>query len=258
MTAAGDTPLYPRGLTPREREWIEWILPASRSGYAAYRNRIAGTVVIGEGRRGTGELILGRRGDEPDFSAPLAPVFAYGMIESDTGGVSVTIRQESGGQISVEIAAHAGESVPDELPVRRRWSYSDWLPGGVCPQCRGPLREVPMRPANSPETEFTLALCPVDGRIWLYERASGINHLIPVTNYYNELMLKKNIRDPIVALSSARLFTDIGGYSDADLTAAFESYNRQRHKVRIDGPLVPAAGPAGSPLSSIFRIFRTP
>ena len=64
-----------------------------------------------------------------------------------------------------------------------------------------------------------------------------MNRQIPVTNYYNELMLHKNIRDPKIALDSNRLFSELAEYSDADLTYAFFTYNTLRTKVHAGGAI---------------------
>jgi hypothetical protein len=211
-------------------------------------------LVIGEGRRGAGEIILGSAADQPDFSAPLAPVFAYGMIETNFGGISITLREESCGQVSVEMVSHRSEQIPEQFEEGRRWSYSEWKPGKPCPQCGGAPREVLMRAHETGEPEFDMAVCAGDKRIWIHERSSGVNRLIPVTNYYNELMLKKNIRDPKIALSSANFFSSLSSYTDGELTAAFASYNRQRTKVRIEGDLTPAEKP--NKVSLISRLLR--
>src|ERR1041385_402285 len=135
---------YPRPLTGREREWIEWILPADRPGYRKYRAMIETMTVIGEGRRGKGEIILGFKEDKPDFSEPLAPVAAYGTIETNLGAISITLRENVDNQISVEMVSHRMEEVPQEFEELRRWTHSTWEPGKPCPQCQQPVREIPM------------------------------------------------------------------------------------------------------------------
>ncbi len=228
---------YPRPLFIREREWLEWILPAERTGYRPYRDFIASAVVLGEGRRGSGEFILGAAGDAADLSGPLPAVIAYGVIETDFGNFSVTVRDIVDRQCSVEIVSNRSDAIPGEFEEARRWTYSTWSPGDPCPQCLAPAREVPMGRAGEVLPPFVLAFCTADRRVWIYERASGMIRLIPVTNFYNELMFRKHIRDPKVALDSKRLFTDLPKYSDADLRAAFESYNSLMTKIHIAGAL---------------------
>ena len=228
---------FPRGLTERERSWIGWVLPENRPAYRELQHLIFSGIVIGEGRRGKGEIILGIESDLPDFSAPLAPVFAYGVIETDAGAISITVREELDSQISVEIIPQRTEEVPVQMKEVRRWSYSEWLPGNPCPQCNGAVREVIMRTSGG--RRFDLAICSVDKRLWISDEATGVNRLIPVTNYYNELMLHKNIRDPKIALDSNRFFRELSLYTDEELTYAFTTYNKLRMKVRVDAQVIP-------------------
>jgi len=227
---------YPRQLTTREREFLEWVLPAERPGYRRYRGFLDTMVVLGEGRRGKGDIILGYSGDTPDTAISLPPVLAYGMVETNFGPLSVTVRENYGDQVDVEIVSHRAEELPQDFEERRRWTYSAWKPGASCPQCEKPVREVMMR-SESGET-FVLAVCSADRRLWVFDSATEINHLIPVTNFYNELMMQKNVRDPEVALDSTRLFTQLGRFSDADLTHAFLTYNKLKIKVDLRGSLV--------------------
>ncbi len=231
---------YPRSLSAREKEWLAWILPPDREGYRVYRDLVAAMHVIGEGRRGEGEIILGMAGAQPDFSAPLPSVFAYGAIETNFGTISVTFREPFENQISVEIVNHRSEKIPDEFEESRRWTYSYWNPGDACPQCQKNVREVSMHASEN--ERFVLAVCVNDKRLWVYDEASRVNRLVPVTNFYNELMLHKNIRDPKIALDHKRLFTELTSYSDADLTYAFFTYNKLKTKIHIGGTVTADKG----------------
>ena len=236
MTASGEQ-RYPRSLTERERAWLEWILPADRPGYARHRSLLEELTVIGQGRRGEGEVILGPPGTTPDLNPPLGPVFSYGAIETNVGTISVTMRDPVDDQISVEIVSHRSERVPEEFEESRRWTYAGWNPGDPCPQCATPVREAAMRAAGG--GRYILAVCSGDRRIWVYDEATRVNRLIPVTQFYNEIMLHLNIRDPKVALESKRFFADLGRYSDGDLAHAFGTYNALKSKVHIEGLVEP-------------------
>ena len=74
---------------------------------------------------------------------------------------------------------------------------------------------------RSEDRAVVLAICTVDRRLWVYDGETGMNRPVPVTNFYNELMLHLNVRDPKVALDSLRLFQDLSGFTDGDLTRAF-------------------------------------
>jgi hypothetical protein len=251
---AGQNSQYPRALTHRERTWLEWVLPADRIGYQEYRKYLDTMVVLGEGRRGKGDIVLGYAGDTPDTTITLPPVFAYGLIETNFGPISVTVRENYGDQIDVEIVTHRGEEMFEQFEERRRWTYSTWKPGAICPQCERPPREVSM------ETEagkrLVLTVCAADRRLWVHDAETMVNHLIPVTNFYNELMLHKKIRDPKIALDSNRMFTDLPRYKDDDLTYAFMTYNALKTKVEMKGRLMPGKVERRTFIHTIKEIFQ--
>ncbi|MFQ5798512.1 MAG: hypothetical protein ACE5H0_07450 [Bacteroidota bacterium] len=222
---------YPRKLAKREQEFLYWLLPDERTGYHHYRDLLETMVVLGEGRRGKGNLVLGHPGDVLDLDAPLASVFAFGVIEGEDKNILVTIREEQEHQVEVEIVGSKSDKVPDQFAEKRRWSYSSWSPGDLGPSSGGMVREVKMR--GKENFTLVLAISPPEKRLWIYDAKSQVNHLIPVTNFYNELMMLKGIRDPNLALQSAKLFSRLSKFSDEDLARAFLSYNRLRKKVEV-------------------------
>ncbi len=245
---------YPRPLTAREKGWLEWLLPPDRNGYRNFRERFEDLVVIGQGRRGKGNLVLGHEGDTPDSTSPLPPVFAYGVIEAEEGAISVMVREEAGDQIEVEIVPLKGEVIPERLTEKSRWTYSTWWPGHPCPCCRHELREVHI---GGHDAEAVLAICSRDHRIWVYESATGVNHLIPITNFYNELMLHKRIREAKIALDPSYLFTHLSEFSDADFVHAFVVYNKIRKKVGAVKFEPEVTRPQKSLVQIFKRIFRS-
>lgn len=218
---------YPRPLRAKELELLHFVLPLESDGYRKYREDIAGMVVLAEGRRGKGNFVLGRYGDRADVSSPLAAVIAYGVVETDDDIFTITVRECIGNQIDIEIISRRGEEVPDSLRARRSWTYSTWKPGLVSPASQEPVREVRIN-----ET-LTLAIAPAEKRLWLHDAALHMNHLIPITTFYNEVMLHKQIRDPKIALNSSLLYEQLDRYTDADLRSAFIAYNRVRPKVLL-------------------------
>ncbi len=235
---------YPRPLRPKEKELLTSVLPADRPGYRVYRSLVEKLIVIGEGRMGEGNLILGVQGDTPMIAGPIRPVIAYGVIETTRERVSVTVREEAERQLDVEIVSDSGGEVPDHFEEKRRWTYSDWSPGRPSPSTGRPVREVNI---SGP---VVLAIDRHDHRLWVYDGESGMNLLLPVTNYYNELMLRRQIREPKVALRSALLFENLDTYSDGDLRGAFQAYNRMWRRVRIAPP------PEGSPATGFAGLLK--
>ncbi len=204
-------------------------------------------VVLKEGSRGPGNYLLGHPGDVPDQSISLSPVIAFGMVETTQTSYAITIREYTGAQIDVEIVSGSDEEVPDHFEEKKRWTYSIWLPGSPSPATDGPVREVRI------DSNLILVIAPEEKRIWLHERMSGMNLLLPVTNFHNELMLYKGIRDPKVALDVGLFFAGQVGYSDDDLREAFVRYNAPRHRVKVQTrPPVP---PEGGWFPSLRRLF---
>ncbi|MBM4160730.1 MAG: hypothetical protein FJ217_06495 [Ignavibacteria bacterium] len=226
----------PRGLSEQERDLLLWILPADRPGYLPYRNLVEGWQIVARGRRGEGNYILAAPRVQADNESPLPQLLAYGVVETSVGDISVSIRERLGNQLEYEVVSMKGEGLPQVYQEMRRWTLSSWSPGQPCPSCGSSLREVVMMTEAC--LRLVLALCVRDRRLWVYDDATGINHPIPVTNFYNELMLHKKVREPAVALDWKRLFLDLPSFSDGDLTRAFETYNRLRTKIVLDRPIV--------------------
>lgn len=244
---------FPRELTPQERELLLWVLPPERSGYREYRERVNNWKVVAQGRRGEGNYILARADERVDIESPLPHVVAYGMVVTEAGELSVSVREVLGNQFEFEIVSVQGNIDPANVREIRRWSLSSWLPGMPCPQCGQPIRQVPM--ASAAGQQFALAICAGDRRVWLYDEQSGMNLPIPVSNFYNELMLHKNIRDPKIALDAKRLFLHLSEFSDTDLQRAFRSYNKIRTKVALQGEIV-VEEKRPSLLDRLLRFFR--
>ena len=235
----GQQALFPRPLTTFERETLLWLLPIARSGYNKYRKYISEWVVVGEGRRGTGNYILAERNVRPDVESPLPQVFAYGVIEAENEKISTTLRELFEDQLEYEIVSLNDDMIPQNLTVLRRWNFSLWSPSQPCPACGSALREVTIRRESGGDT--TLAVCRADKRLWIFDALDGVNHLIPVTNFHNALMLHKNIRDPKTALAAENFFRQLHTFSDADLGAAFVQYNNLRRKLDLGRIVVPGS-----------------
>jgi hypothetical protein len=244
-------PALPRELTPLEKNLLLWLLPVERPGYKEYRQLVSLWKVAGKGRRGEGNFILTSGTAQVDNDSPLPQVLAYGVVETPKGAIAATIRERLGDQLEFEIVNLSGEGVPDEFQETRRWTYSSWLPGQPCPNCRGGLRETEMKTETG--RRFVLAVCTQDERIWVYDEPSGINHPIPLTNFYNELMVHTTIRDPNIALNAKRFFTDLRNYSDTTLSRAFASYNTLKTKITLEEQILIAK----ENKSSLFQRIRS-
>jgi hypothetical protein len=210
--------LYPRDITNIEKTCLFLILPENKPGYNLYRNKIESLLIIGQGNFGEGNYILGRNEPDPDLSFPSAPVFALGNLNNDIVQFDVIIHEEIENKIEVWFENDLNEMTGNDLTVK---SYSYWLPGMKSPFSDSVVREITVKPK-----EFILAVVPDEKKIWLHETASGVNHLIPVSNYYNCLLLYKNERNAEKVLNPNLFFNNLGLYNDLELKSAFELYNK--------------------------------
>lgn len=261
-----------RPLSAREREWCEWLLPRHRPAYASLIDAIERLEVIGIGRWGAGDLVLGANGQSVDLEAPMEPVAAYGEIVFDDEAVlSVSVHHpDDESRIELHVSGPALDRL-DERTERSRWCYSYWRPGEPAPSGGGPPRQVRLDAASAATSaeatstdatsagaidELVLALDSTRRVMWLHDERTGGNTLVPVTNFYNELMLLKGVRDPAIALAHRRLFEVPEENSDAELRAAFVRYNRTWRKVGADRLGAETPAPAEKPTGLLARLGR--
>lgn len=220
---------FPRGLTEREKSWLFTALPENKIGYKKYRDLIESLSVIGYGRFGEGNLVLGDENDVVDLEDPSSPIFAISNIAFEEANIYVTIHEVFDNQIEVDIKSVLGGKIPENLHQTKVWTYSTWLPGQKAPSDNSYVREIHLI-----RDELVLAIAPSHKKIWIYNSKSGINHFVPVTNFYNELMILLENKDPEAALNPGRLFTNADDFTDEQLTQGFLVYNRHWNRVELD------------------------
>ncbi len=220
---------FPRKLFEREKNWLLTALPENKLGYKQYRDIIESLYVIGNGRFGDGNFILGQENDEVDPDISSTPIFAVATIIFDVGKVYVAIHEELDGQIEVDINGTAADMIPDDLSQARVWTYSDWVPGE-----KAPLDNTEVREIHLIKNEIILVIAPAHKKVWVYNAKSGINHFVPVTNYYNEMMMLINIKDSETALNPGKLFTNLNDFSDEELIQGFLVYNKYWRRIELD------------------------
>ncbi len=244
---------FPRSLTSIENMVLFSVLPENKAGYNSYRNKIKALVVTGLGRFGGGNFILGKENTQPDLSFPSSPVFAIGTNVYKEGTIDITIHEEVDDEIEFDISImnqfHQEGSIPETLTEIKRWNYSEWNPGDKAPNDSSYVREVKII-----ENKYILAIAPYHKRIWLHEYKSGINLLIPLSNFYNELMRVCSIKDTKVALNPSSFFENLKNFSDVELKLAFLSYNKYLKRINIKEP-IPIDSPAKKE-KKFFSFFR--
>lgn len=220
---------FPRPIAVKEIEYLFSILPEIKPGYKSYREKINSYSVIGEGRFGGSNLVLGSNQDTTDLSIPSSPVFASGRIEFEEASLDITIHEEEYNQIEIDLSFTPEISLIQQLNELKRWNYSDWNPGDKNAEDNSEVNEFILK-----QDCYLLAVSTSTKKIWLHDFSSGVNHLIPLTNFYNELMAIKKIRDPAIALKPARFFTELISYSKEELGAAFISYNKYMKRLNLN------------------------
>lgn len=219
---------FPRELNELEKQWLFSVLPDDKPGYLDFRHKLERLMVTGYGANEGMNYFLGAEDSLPDLTAPTASVFAAGTIEFTESVIDVVVHDEFEGMVEIDISLIGRYPLESERELRR-WSYSSWVPGRKAPGDNSPVREIELIPGS-----IIIAVAPVHKRIWVYEKETGINHFIPVTNYYNELMRIKKIKNARTALNSNLLFENIDKYADQDLGAAFLIYNKYWRKIKLD------------------------
>jgi hypothetical protein len=220
---------FPRELTAQERYLLFSVLPEEKPGYKFYRDKIDELIVTGYGRFKNNNYIMGKKGTVPDLSFSSTPVFAAGTIEIPGDEIDILINEEIDDEIEFDVTLKNTDKIPSRIEEKESWNYSEWNPGDTAPHDNSVVRETVVSPG-----EFILAFAPSHKKIWLHESRSGVNHLIPLTNYYNELMRFKRIKDPKQALNPKLMFEKLSEFSDNELINAFVLYNKYLRRFSHD------------------------
>ncbi|OIP60886.1 MAG: hypothetical protein AUK34_05905 [Ignavibacteria bacterium CG2_30_36_16] len=238
--------MFPRELYNSEKEILFYLLPEKKPGYNCYRKKISAMFVIGNGRFGDTNKIIGSAESTIDLSAASTPVFALGTIYEPGKKIDVLIHEEMDGQIEFDISEKKDASI-----IRNSvWSYSQWQPGSKAPGDNADVREIIIL-----NDLYTLAIATSHKKLWLHSSETGVNHIIPVTNFYNYLMLVKNIRETKIVLKPDLFFINQKNYQDNELKSAFILYNKYFKRVKIKEDLTQTVENR-KPQKSIFGFLK--
>jgi hypothetical protein len=237
---------FPRKLTDLEKEYLRKLLPIDREGYKYYHQKLDELYLIGKGRFNQDDFVLGKKDDNPDFSAPAESMLAVGKIITHNHEIEISIHAEFEEKIELDFSLSGNGEFNPEL--KSYWTYSEWLPGKNSPADDSKVREI-----HLVKNQIVVAIAPKSKRTWVYDANTGINHLLPVTNFYNEIMRVKNERDPKIALDVQRLYTHLDELKDEEIVQGFLMYNKYLNKIKIDYSLF-SKNPKEEK-KSIFKIF---
>lgn len=220
------TGVFPRELTSLEKDYLFYLLPEDKPGYKIYRDKINNMLAAGLGSSGQGSLVLSSSPAAIEGAVSFSPVFAAGTIEFDGYEIDIIIHEEIDGEIEIELSGPA--EVSAAAREIKRWTYSLWTPGCKAPGDNTWVREEILSPGR-----FVFVIAPAHKKLWVYEYQTGVNHIIPVSNYYNHLMLVKGIRQPDVVLKPALLFDDLPKYNSEEIVSAFILYNKYMKHINL-------------------------
>lgn len=220
---------FPRHLDKNEFKLLAAILPFNKTGYKKYYNFISSAFVVSNGRFGGGNLILGSIDAIADLSIPSTPIIANGKVKTNIGEYYLTIHDLENDLLEVDINPFPVEN--SDLIVENVSSISMWKPGEPSP---GNFK---VKEYEIESKKYVLAICKDEKAIWLYEYASGLNHSIPVSNFFIELVnIKREKSSPIIK-DPSKIFDIIDLYSDYEIILAFLLYCRYKRKFNFDNLL---------------------
>ena len=215
---------FPRALDKLEVELSNWLLPTESEKYRSYRELITRSQVIGEGRWGSGDLMLAEKVGEIDLTLRMSQVVAYGECIIDSETLTISIHEPN---IDDQIEVHFSGiyPLPKNPVVTKRWTYSYWNPGDACPATGKSVRTIPIVRQNA--TIYTLAISATQKSLWLHHHSSGWNQLIPVTGFYDELLRTKGIRDAALIMNPKTFFEKCDEFFDNEYRLALIEYNER-------------------------------
>ncbi len=241
---------YPRHLTATELSMLFFLLPEDIPVYNKYRQRMEKMLVIGKGRFEEGNYILGFENDKPDLSYSSLPVFAGGRVILDNAEIQVTIHEEYDNKIEFSINNLSGELVPASGKITGGWTYSNWKPGEPSPFKNDVLREVQISPVKN---MLVLAISKSNRSIWLYDDENKYVHIIPVTNFINELLRGNTTIDRTKGINMDYIFDNLSLFKDNEFKKALITYNKQWRKLDLSKVESPAENKKSGFFSKIFK-----
>lgn len=238
---------FPRKLSKSELNLLLLLLPDNKPGFSNYRKLLNEYYLIGEGRFGNGNYFLGNPGDEIGLEISSSPVLTSGIIYTDKATFEISINEIQNNKIEFSILPYPDEN--ENYNIKKVITLSDWVPGKKSPE-GNKVKLFPIYGMN-----YILVIAPVDHRLWLYEKSTGINYPIPVSNFYNELLrLKKETRNEVYR-NPNKLFEDLDSFDESEIILSFILYCKYKRRFNFDY-LIDRFLSVPKKKKSLFSIFR--
>ncbi|MFZ6034495.1 MULTISPECIES: hypothetical protein [Melioribacter] len=245
-----------RKIDALEKQWIYAILPENKPGYKSIRDKIKNAFVLrrqplsDDPVQDSYKLILAPESCTVNNTADTyatTPI-STGKIKYENMEVYLAVSSFEDDVFEIEISKDQSNDSPGKLLNVE--TFAKWEPGMKAPFDNSEVREI-----EAVKNKYTLAIAPALKRIWLYEYATGINYLIPLSNFFNELTRSKNIQSPEIVGNPNYLFTNLNKFEDADFIRGLYFYNKYIRRLDIDLEL--KEKPKRKSLFSLFSLLKT-
>ena len=219
---------FPRELSSIEKFCLLSILPAAKPGYNFYRRLIDNYMVIGSGRFEGNNFDLGKKNDKPDLTIASSPVFAIGSVKINDEIIDVIIHENEEDKIEFDLSGDLENILNINEEIKNVKTLSKWNPGE-----KEPYNNTVVREYNIKDDKYILCIAQGIKKIWHHKKDSGVNHIIPLTNFFNELMRIKNVRNANTPLNPSYFFPNLDEFSEQEIINAFIMYNKYMNKFKL-------------------------
>ncbi len=243
--------IYPRSLSSQELDLLFRLLPENIPAYKPYHDFIKTSQVIGDGRWGEGNLLIDKIISPIDLTLGMPPVVGYGECLINNLPLAISIHDHNiDGQLEVQFSGVF--PIPDSPQITNLWCYSYWKSGDPCPATSQKVREIAIKDTNG-SLKYILAISVAKKVLWLHHESSGFNQLLPLTNFYDELLRTKHIRDAKLISHPASFFEMVDDFTDTEYIKALLEYDKKAHrKFDTTGIIIETVKPKKSIFQKLF------
>lgn len=209
--------LYPRRLTETELKYLRYILPASVPVYNEYFTQLSDLWVIGHGRFGHENLVLGNQDTVNTHHSGLGSIFAAGVYMENSIRTELLLHAMVEGQAEFDIM-----NQPEEKGDTA-YTLSLWRPGEKLHGSTVKVREIPLT-----RDKLLLACDREKRQFWIHEYDTQFNRIIPATNLLNEIRFVAGFKGDV---KPKEIFAQLDSVSDEKIVRAFIKYNKLFKKI---------------------------